>query len=52
MSSGRKRRANEEEQNEESFSPELEQAFGRAYRNYTIDEGSRMDVDTFFVRIR
>ena len=40
---------------EESFNPvELEQAFGRAYRSYRINEGPRMDVDTlsFFNRIR
>ena len=38
---------------EESFNPmEREQAFGRAYRSYRIDGRSRMDVDTFFDRIR
>ena len=41
------------EQNEESFNPvELEQAFDRAYRSYRINGRSRMDVDTFFNRIR
>ena len=36
----------------ESFNPiELEQAFNGAYRNYTINGRSRMDVDTFFDRI-
>ena len=43
----------EEKQNEESFSPvELGQAFGRAYKSYRINGRSRMDVDTFFDRIR
>ena len=38
---------------EESFNPiEHEQAFGRAYRRYTFNGRSRMDVDTFFDRIR
>ena len=38
---------------EESFNPiEHEQAFGRAYRSYTFNGRSRMDVDTFFNRIR
>ena len=37
----------------ESFnSVELEQAFSRAYRSYRINGRSRMDVDTFFDRIR
>ena len=37
----------------ESFNPiEHEQAFGRAYRSYTFNGRSRMDVDTFFDRIR
>ena len=30
----------------------LEGAFGRAYRRYRIDGGPRMDLDTFFNRIR
>ena len=38
---------------EESFNPiELEQALNRAYRSYRINGRSRMDVDTFFGRIR
>ena len=38
---------------EESFNPvELEQAFGRAHRSHRINGKSRMDVDTFFDRIR
>ena len=38
---------------EESFNPiEGEQAFGRAYRSYRINGRPRMDVDTFFNRIR
>ena len=38
---------------EESFKPvELEQAFERAYRSYTINERSRIDVDTSFDQIR
>ena len=38
---------------EESFNPiELEQALNRAYRSYRINGRSRMDVDTFFDRIR
>ena len=38
---------------EESFNPiEREQAFGRAYRSYTFNGRSRMDVDTFFDGIR
>ena len=38
---------------EESSNPiEREQAFGRAYRSYTINGRSRMDVDTFFDQIR
>ena len=38
---------------EESFNPiELEQAFNRAYRSYRINGRSRMDIDTFFDRIR
>ena len=38
---------------EESFNPiAREQAFGRAYRSYTFNGRSRMDVDTFFNRIR
>ena len=38
---------------EESFnSIELEQALNRAYRSYRINGRSRMDVDTFFDRIR
>ena len=42
-----------EEQNEESFRPvELEQAFNRAYRSYRINGRSRIDIDTFFDRIR
>ena len=31
---------------------QLEQAFNRAYRSYRINGRSRMDVDTFFNRIR
>ena len=43
----------EEEQNEELFNPvEVEQAFSGAYRSYRIHERSRMDVETFFDRIR
>ena len=43
----------EEGQNKESFNPvELEQAFDRAYRSYRINGRSRIDVDTFFDRIR
>ena len=42
-----------EEQNEEFFNPvELEQAFDRAYRSYRINGRNRIDVDTFFDRIR
>ena len=38
---------------EESFNPiELEQAFGRAYKSYRINERSRIDVQTFFDRTR
>ena len=38
---------------EESFNPtELEEAFNRAYGSYRINGRSRMDVDTFFDRIR
>ena len=38
---------------EESFNPiELEQALNKAYRSYRINGRSRMDVDTFFDRIR
>ena len=38
---------------EESFNPiELEQAYNRAYRSYRINGRSRMDIDTFFDRIR
>ena len=38
---------------EESFNPiELEQVFNRTYRSYRINGRSRMDVDTFFNRIR
>ena len=38
---------------EESFNPiELEQALNRAYRSYRINGRCRMDVDTFFNRIR
>ena len=38
---------------EETFDPiELEQAFNRAYRSYRINGRLRMDVDTFFDRIR
>ena len=38
---------------EESFNPvECEQAFNRAYRCYRINGRSRMDIDTFFDRIR
>ena len=38
---------------EKSFNPiECEQAFGRAYRRYTFNGRSRMDVATFFDRIR
>ena len=38
---------------EESFNPiELEQTFNRAYRSYRINGRSRMDIDTFFDRIR
>ena len=41
------------EQNEEPFNPvELEQAFDRACRSYRINAKSRMDIDTFFDRIR
>ena len=37
----------------EPFNPiELEQAFGRAYRSYRVNGRPRMDVDTFFNRIR
>ena len=37
----------------EPFNPtELEQAFDGAYRSYRIDGRPRMDVDTFFSRIR
>ena len=40
-------------EHEESFdAKELEQAFGRAYRRYRFNGRSRMDVDTFFDRIR
>ena len=43
----------EGEQNEEFFNPvELEQAFDRPYRSYRINGRSRIDVDTFFDRIR
>ena len=31
---------------------ELEQAFGGAYRNYRVNGRPKMDVDTFFNRIR
>ena len=31
---------------------ELKQAFGRAYRSYRINGRPRMDIDTFFNRIR
>ena len=35
------------------FKPiELEQAFRRAYRSYRINGKPKMDVDTFFNRIR
>ena len=35
------------------FKPiELEQAFGGAYRSYRIDGKPKLDVDTFFNRIR
>ena len=38
---------------EEFFNPiEREQAFGRAYRSYTFNGRSTMDVDTFFDRTR
>ena len=38
---------------EESFNPiELEQAFDRAYRSYRINGRNRIDVDTFFDRIK
>ena len=38
---------------EESFNLiEREQAFGGAYRSYTFNGRSRMDVDTFFNHIR
>ena len=47
------------EQNEEVFSPEesispveLEQAFGRTYRNYRNNGRSTMDVNTYFDWIR
>ena len=37
----------------EPFKPiELEQAFGGAYRSYRINGKPKMDVDTFFNRIR
>ena len=37
----------------ESFTPvELEQPFDTAYRSYRINGRSRVDVDTFFNRIR
>ena len=37
----------------EPFNPiEREQAFGRAYKSYRINGRRRMDVDTFFNRIR
>ena len=43
------KKPDKEDQNEESFNPiELEQA----YRSYRINGRSRMDVDTFFDRIR
>ena len=43
----------EEKQNEESFNTiELEQAFNGAYRSYRINERPRINVDTFFQRIR
>ena len=42
-----------EHEPEASFNPiELDQAFNRAYRSYRINGRSRMDVDTFFDRIR
>ena len=35
------------------FNPiELEHAFGRAYRSYNVNGRSRLDVETFFHRIR
>ena len=41
------------EQNEESLNPvELQQAFNRAFRSSRINGRNRMDVDTFFDRIR
>ena len=43
----------EEQKEEESFNPvELEQAFNRACMSYRINGRSRMDVHTFFDRIR
>ena len=40
-------------ESEEIFNPiELEQAFSGAYRSYRINGRPRMDVDTFFDRIR
>ena len=47
------REPKETQEPEESFNPiECEQAFGRAKRSYTFDGRSKMDVDTFFDRIR
>ena len=37
----------------EPFNPiELEQAFGGAYRSYRVNRRPKMDVETFFSRIR
>ena len=50
---GKKSEAQAAEENEESYNPtELEQAFDRAYGSYRINGKSRMDIDTFFNRIR
>ena len=49
----KKVKGEKEHDEEESFNPiELEQAFGRAYRSYTINGRSGMDVDSFFDWIR
>ena len=47
------REPTESDEPEASFNPiECEQAFGRTYRSYRINGRHRMDVDTFFNRIR
>ena len=49
----KKVKSEKEPEPEESFIPiEHEQAFGRAYRSYTINGRNRMDADIFFNRIR